>query len=973
VTDSGRRRRIDDICDAALQLATADRARFISEACEGDEVLQREVESLLSGVSYTETFLATPIGAVAAEILSDQDASLAGRRVGTYEILSLAGKGGMGAVYRARDVRLKRDVALKVLLPEVSHHPERLTRFEREAQLVAALNHPNIAAIFGVEQADDITALVLEFVEGPTLADRIARGPIRLNEAIPIARQIAEALEAAHEQGIIHRDLKPTNIKVRTDGTVKVLDFGLAKVMEPVSSSSGGSVAGATAFDTAHSPSIVTTQAGLIVGTVAYMSPEQAKGMPVDRRCDIWAFGVVLFEMLSGRQLYKADTPTETLASVIEREPDLQGFPSSTPLSIRTLIARCLTKDPRNRLQAIGEARIALERASAERDVADWRVPTSPSDVNRGASLRRHRVALAGLATLFALVIVAAIYAALSRWLEPAIDSSFQNAQLLQLTTSGNAEQPAISPDGKYVAYVERSDTDYSIWIRQTGSTGNVRIFASPPRAQPAGVTVSPDGNFVDFVQYQFGDPDPVLWRTPFLGGPPRRLIDRIASPVGWSRDGRQLAFIRTVDSYSTSALVVAGSDGTGERNLAVRRVPAGFLSLSELGFPTIRPAWSPDGHLIALFGFDAEPGGRRLQVVFVDSNSGTGRIVPLPQGVGTPQGLAWLDGGSLVLSGAPAPGMTVQLFRMTFPGGQLSRLTNDLNDYTGISVTDDRDTLVTSRRETRASIWVGDRNGEGSAEVVPPTPFGGLPMGVAWLGDRVLYMLQVNGRISVAAINPGRGVASELVQSAGEAVATSDARAIVYVSAESGARTGIWKADADGRQPVHLVTGDAFLPVITPDDRSVVFLSRRSGVQSPWIVSLNGGAPTQLVNLFAGAYSVDVSPDGRLLAFGTVDEQNRYVTVVCDLPGCMNRRNVPPLPQGRLRWIPDSSAVAFISSTKPSNVWLQPLDGTAPRQLTHFKDGVISDFAWSHDGSRLAVADSTVTNDIVLFKALKR
>jgi Tol biopolymer transport system component len=314
-----------------------------------------------------------------------------------------------------------------------------------------------------------------------------------------------------------------------------------------------------------------------------------------------------------------------------------------------------------------------------------------------------------------------------------------------------------------------------------------------------------------------------------------------------------------------------------------------------------------------------------------------------------------------------------VQLFRMTYPRGRLSRLTNDLNDYTGISVTADRDSLVTSRRETRASIWVGDGTGQGSSELVSPAPFGGLPMTVAWSGDRVLYMTQVNGRLSVAAVVPGQGTASEVVQNGGVAVATSDARTIVYDSSEAGTRAGIWKADADGRQPVHLVTGDAFLPVVTPDDRSVVFLSRRSGLQSPWIVPLSGGTPTQLVNVFAGAFSLDVSPDGRSLVLGTTDEQNRYLPVVCQLPGCTDRRNLPPMPPGRLHWTPDGRAVAFVSSTTPSNVWVQPLDGTPARQLTHFTDRAISDFAWSRDGSRLAVARSTATNDIVLFKGLTR
>jgi serine/threonine protein kinase/Tol biopolymer transport system component len=490
VTEAERRKRIDDMCDAALEREAGDRARFVAAACGEDEAIRQEVEALLSRAQHAEKFLTMPIGAVAAEILSDEGTSLEGRRVGTYEILSLAGKGGMGAVYRARDTRLKRDVALKVLLPEVSHHPERLTRFEREAQLVAALNHPNIAAIFGVEQAGDITALVLEFVEGPTLADRIARGPIRLDEAIPIARQIAEALEAAHEQGIIHCDLKPTNIKVRTDGTVKVLDFGLAKVMEAVSSSFSVSDSAATIFETEHSPSITTMQSGLIMGTVAYMSPEQAKGKPVDRRCDIWSFGVVLFEMLSGQRLYQADTPTEILASVIEREPDLRGLPSSTPLSIRTLIARCLIKDPRNRLQAIGEARIVLERASATPDSSSLSTHGLAVEATSHPWSRVRLVAMLAGASILAGTLAAG---ALLGWpLAPRQRTAEAPAQVMQLElpapdgTSLDSSQPVVlSPDGTRITMVavEPATGKRVLYVRQLNA-GRADRLAGTERAQ---------------------------------------------------------------------------------------------------------------------------------------------------------------------------------------------------------------------------------------------------------------------------------------------------------------------------------------------------------------------------------------------------------------------------------------------------------------------------------------------------------
>src|SRR5262247_1191446 len=271
-----------------------------------------------------------------------------GTRLGPYEVVSTLGAGGMGEVYRARDTRLKRDVAIKVLPESVASNPDRLARFQREAEVLASLNHPNIAAIHGLEESNGTRALVMELVEGETLADRISRGPIPFDEALPVASQIAEALEAAHEQGIIHRDLKPANIKVRPDGTVKLLDFGLAKAMD----SAGGS-----SPNMSMSPTMVSG-VGVILGTAAYMAPEQAKGRAVDKRADVWAFGVVLHEMLTGGNPFLVDTIPETLAHVMTRQIDLGTLPAATPRRVRDLLARCLDKDPKKRLRDIGEARI---------------------------------------------------------------------------------------------------------------------------------------------------------------------------------------------------------------------------------------------------------------------------------------------------------------------------------------------------------------------------------------------------------------------------------------------------------------------------------------------------------------------------------------------------------------------------------------------------------------------------------------
>src|SRR5271167_2864918 len=280
-----------------------------------------------------------------------------GTRVGSYEILAAIGAGGMGEVYRARDAKLGRDVAIKVLPEAFARNPERMARFEREAKVLASLDHPNIASIYGLEDSSATRALVMALVEGPTLADRIRSGPIPISEALPIAKQMCDALEYAHERGIVHRDLKPANVKVTNDDAVKVLDFGLAKALEGDASS----------IDIATSPTIsrMATLAGVLLGTAAYMSPEQAKAKPVDRRADIWAFGCVLYEMLTGKMAFSGETVSDTLAAVIRADPDWTLLPSSTPIRVRVLLQRCLQKDPKQRLRDIGDARISIDEVLA--------------------------------------------------------------------------------------------------------------------------------------------------------------------------------------------------------------------------------------------------------------------------------------------------------------------------------------------------------------------------------------------------------------------------------------------------------------------------------------------------------------------------------------------------------------------------------------------------------------------------------
>ena len=391
-------------------------------------------------------------------------ALIPGTRLGPYEITAQIGEGGMGEVYRATDTKLKRDVAVKVLPSALAADPERLARFQREAEVLASLNHPNIAAIHGLEESEGIKALVMELVEGPTLADRIAQGAIPVDEALPIAKQIAEALEAAHEQGIIHRDLKPANIKLRPDGVVKVLDFGLAKALEPTGAMSPGM---------SQAPTITTpamTQAGMILGTAAYMSPEQARGKPVDKRADIWAFGCVLYEMLTGKRTFAGDGVPETLARVIERQPDWSLLPQETPEPLRRLLRRCLAGDPRERLPDIAVARLEIGEAL---------LPVGAPAHAMAPSYRMARWPPMGWAVatvaLIAVAVLATLVVAPGTDVVPRVSRSVvlleEDLRLATLMLPGNSFQVvntslALTPDGRVLFFVGERNGARAIYRR---------------------------------------------------------------------------------------------------------------------------------------------------------------------------------------------------------------------------------------------------------------------------------------------------------------------------------------------------------------------------------------------------------------------------------------------------------------------------------------------------------------------------
>jgi Protein kinase domain/WD40-like Beta Propeller Repeat len=483
-----RWRQIEDLCHASLARPAEERTAFLAEACTGDDVLKREVESLLAEESRANGFMSAPATPVAVSAMLDHaKGTLVGRRLGPYAIRSLLGVGGMGEVYRAHDDTLRREVAIKVLPPAFTADPERRARLEREARMLATLNHPHIGAIYGVEDTDGLRALVLELVEGETLAERLApavspaarSGALPLPDALAIARQIADALDAAHEKGIVHRDLKPANIKITPDGVVKVLDFGLAKAASPNGS---------------HSD-LPESRVGVILGTAAYMSPEQARGHSVDKRGDIWAFGCVLYEMLSGRLAFPGDTVSDTIAKILEREPDWSALPAATPAPIRRLLLRCLTKDPKQRLRDIGDVRIEIE-------AIDEVLPgASEGAVASTAPAKPHTVwLLVAGALAFGLALLLMVWAPWRKTLTAptALRVSAELGADVPLASINVqfGDATAISPDGAVIAFVAQKGTGQQIYVRRLNQLRAAPLFGTDGAVIPF---FSPDGLWIGF------------------------------------------------------------------------------------------------------------------------------------------------------------------------------------------------------------------------------------------------------------------------------------------------------------------------------------------------------------------------------------------------------------------------------------------------------------------------------------------
>jgi Tol biopolymer transport system component len=951
--------RVKALFQAALERPAAERDAFLSAEAANDATLRREVESLLAADAAQAGFLdRLPLAgeAVFADSRIGSPASAesarltlsAGHRIGPYEVLGLLGAGAMGDVYRSRDTKLNRDVALKVLPPLFAADPGRLARFRREAQLLATLNHPNIAAIYGFEESTDVQALVLELVEGPPLIDRIAQGPIPLDHALPIAKQIAEGLEAAHEHGIIHRDLKPSNVTVRPDGIVKVLDFGIAKALAPEPATSAP-------VNQPQSPALgaVATREGLILGTAVYMSPEQAKGQAVDRRTDIWAFGCVLFEMLAGRPAFRGDTVTDVLAAVVRDEPDWPALPHEMPHGVLTLLRRCLKKDLRHRLQAIGDARIEID--------AIYEVLRGAVEASAKSSAASKMPSWLPWVAVAALAIGVVAWEARRPLATPA--DPLADARFTRFTDWEGTEAAAeISPDGQFVAFVSDRDGEFDIWLSQVGTGVFRNLTTAVPELQPSFFTFRKIGFSGDGTAIWFGlDTGPSMAQMimPLMGGTPRAFLEGSATAPSWSPDSARLTYFKNEDNDP-----VFVADRTGADARQVLR-----------GMHNHNPVWSADGQWI-YFARGMEPTGAMNIWRVRPSGESLERLTEHGTNVNF---VVALDSRTVLYVGRAEDRSGPWLWALDVERKQARRVSTGLGQYTSVSASRDGRRVVATVANPTASLWrvplldrqaddrdiqryplptvralaprfagtslfylsasgTGDglwRATDGDASEVSKGADAGLfePPAVSADGSRVAIIVRREGKRQLVLVSADGRSSRTLAPSldiqgaAGQGVADwSPDGTWIVTGARDERGPGLFKIPADGRDPVRLVTGQAANPVWSPDGNLIVYGGR----------------------FFTGQVELaGVRPDGTRV----------------ELPSVRTR-------PGGYRFLPDGTGLVYQRFIPSLDFWLFDFATQAHRQLTRLSyQGGIGTFDITPDGKAIVFDRTRQNSDIVLIE----
>jgi serine/threonine protein kinase/Tol biopolymer transport system component len=949
---------------------------------------------VLLTLKQTTLFLSLPVFRQATSHKEDRARKIMeltpGTRLGAYEIRHWIGAGGMGEVYFARDTKLGRYVALKLLLPELTADEERVRRFEQEARATSALNHPNILTIFEVGKEGDVHFIVTEFVDGVTLRKLMTEERLPLGPTLDIVIQIAAALSAAHGTGIVHRDIKPENIMLRPDGYVKVLDFGLAKLMPTQDQ---------RITDPNASTALNMTEPGAIVGTVNYMSPEQLRGMKVDGRADIWSLGVVAYEMVAGHPPFNGLSKSDVIAAILRQEPiQLTRYSEDVPQELQRIVAKSLRKDRDERYQIAkdllidlkdlrqdleldakqGRIRMSdpLREAAADDELRQTRAYTNriePAKRTSGAhylfdEIRQHRVGVTLLSSILLLAFVVSIawFSGRNTASKPGSGSGPPSAT--EIMTTSNVREGTISPDGKYIAIVVEDAGKQSIKVQQPYNPGEAPVIADG--GEYRGLVFSRDGTSVYYLAKD--EKGSALYQVSTLGGAARKLLTSIETPITLSPDGTQLAFVRR--NSGTTVLVTAKADGTGERELATA---AGQFEFSTF-HTNSGPAWSPDGKVIACPTMTM---GDPMYMEVVAARVDDGSVKPMSSQrwflIGQ---LGWLSDGSGLIMAAQEktpPQTTTQIWSVTYPGGEARALTSDVGFYQGIGLTADSATLLTTRTNQTSKIWIASISQPDDAEELPASKNKGSG-GLVWTSDgNLVYASNESGTMEIWAMNVKgsdiRQMTFDKHTCVEPSISRHDSKFIVFASYATG-KSHIWRIEKNGNDLKQLTSGTyEDWPDFSPDGESVIYHGAKSSSDGIWKISINGGTPAPLTA--KEARHPVFSPDGKLIACYLRDEGTPWQLAVLPVGGG------PPLKTFSIpvsvadqwvgpRWAADGKAISYIVTKGGiSNIWVQPVTGEPAKQLTNFNQEQIFAFAWSPDGKSLALVRGVNAKSVVLMK----